>query len=43
MRGWPMKAIARRGRLFHDLEDRPLTVLAIAFAAGLIGGRFLLR
>jgi len=29
--------------LFHDLEDRPLTVLAIAFAAGLIGGRFLLR
>jgi hypothetical protein len=28
---------------FHELEDRPLTVLAIAFAAGLIGGRFLLR
>jgi hypothetical protein len=29
--------------VFHDFEDRPLTVLAIAFAAGLIGGRFLLR
>jgi uncharacterized coiled-coil DUF342 family protein len=28
---------------FHELEERPLTVLAIAFAAGLIGGRFLLR
>jgi hypothetical protein len=29
--------------VYHELEDRPLTVLAIAFALGLIGGRFLLR
>ena len=28
---------------FRELEDRPLAVLAIAFVAGLIGGRFLLR
>jgi hypothetical protein len=40
--------LAHEGRrsaraVFHELEDRPLTVLAIAFAAGLIGGRFLLR
>ncbi len=40
--------IADQGRrsaraAFHELEDRPLTVLAIAFVAGLIGGRFLLR
>ncbi len=31
------------GAIFHDLEDRPLAVVAIAFVAGLIGGRFLLR
>ncbi len=28
---------------YYDLEDRPLTVLAITFTLGLIGGRFLLR
>ncbi len=28
---------------YRELEDRPLAVLAIAFVAGLIGGRFLLR
>ena len=29
--------------VYRELEDRPLAVLAIAFVAGLIGGRFLLR
>jgi hypothetical protein len=29
--------------VYHEFEDRPLTVLAVAFVAGLIGGRFLLR